>query len=411
MKSNRSAGTDVGRLALIALLVTTLAITGACFKDEPTGTKAAVPAPKGSTEKKEEHRQGAVEVTPEAARAAGIEVQAVAPASPSELIGATAVLELNGDKVSRVGPRVTGRCVTVSVSQGDRVRAGRVLAQIDSVEMDQAWADYLKAKGQFDLATRSVKREETLYAKKVSPEKDLLKARQELAGAEADMLLAREKFRVLGVDPRQVEAHTNGTTHNRPLVPVPSPLSGAVIEKTVTQGETVGPDKTLFVVADLSTLWLMIDIYEQDLSRTGTGMGVKLSTGAYPGKEFRGKISYMADILDEKTRTVKARVTIDNREGLLKPGMFATVSIQSGKDSRTGEVIAVPEESVFLDGSERYVFLDGGNGRFFAKRVSPGRLLGSRIEIKEGLKAGDRVVTRGVFALKSELKKEMFEAE
>jgi membrane fusion protein, heavy metal efflux system len=394
------------------VLLSALIVTGACSKkDLPAEKKATVAAPKGEAKMKGEHQEGKVELTPEAARTAGIEVQQVAAAPLSELIEATAVLELNGDKVSRVGPRVTGRCATVNVSQGDRVRSGQVLAQIDSVEMDQAWTDYLKAKGQFDLATRSVNREETLYAKKVSPEKDLLKARQELGGAEADMRLAREKFRVLGVDPRRIEEDMNGTTRSHRLIPVASPLSGVVMEKTVAQGETVGPDRTLFTVADLSTLWLMIDIYEQNLSRIRTGMQVKLSTAAYPGKEFKGKISYIADILDEKTRTVKARVTIDNKEGFLKPGMFATASIQSGKDSRTVEVIAVPEESLFLDGSERFVFLDLGNGGFLVKRVSAGRLLGSKIEIREGLKAGDRVVTKGVFALKSELKKEMLEAE
>jgi membrane fusion protein, heavy metal efflux system len=297
------------------------------------------------------------------------------------------------------------------VSQGDRVLAGQTLAQVDSVEMSQVWTDYLKAKGQFDLATRSVKREEALYEKKVSPEKDLLKARQELSDAEADVRLVKEKFRILGVDARQVEKDTNGTTHDHPLVPVSSPLSGIVIEKMVTQGETTAPDKTLFTVADLSTLWLMIDIYEQDLRRIKTGMQVKLSTSAYPAKEFKGKISYMADILDEKTRTAKARVTIDNTERLLKPGMFATALIQSGKDSQTGEVIAVPEESVFLDGSERYVFVDRGNGRFVATRVAVGPTVGSKTQIKEGLNPGDRVVTKGVFALKSELKKETIEAE
>lgn len=397
-------------LILVVALLAVLVVTGACSKKEPPAEqKPAVGASKGETHQEDEHEEGAVELTPEAVRTAGIEVQQVVAVAPSESIGATAVVELNGDRVSRVGPRVAGRCVTVKASQGDRVRAGQILAQIDSVETDQAWSDYLKARAQLDLATRSVKREETLFAKKVSPEKDLLKARQELGQAEAEMLLAKEKFRILGVDVRQVDTNTDGTSHNHPLIPVVSPLSGIVIEKSVTQGEVVAADKTLFTVADLSTLWLMIDIYERDINRIKTGMQIKLNVSGYPGKEFGGRISYIGDVMDEKSRTVKARVTIDNRDGLLKPGMFASASINSVTDTAAKKVIVVPEEAVFLDGSQRYVFVREGDRRFMAREVLIGPASGGRVEIKEGLKAGDVIAVKGVFALKSEFKKKTLE--
>ena len=176
----------------------------------------------------------------------------------------------------------------MNASQGDRVHSGQVLAQIDSVDMDQAWSEYLKARARLELATRSVKREETLFQKKVSPEKDLLKARQEFGEAEADMLLAREKFRLLGVDVRQVEADTNGTEHNHPLIPVCAPLSGVVIEKTVTQGEMVGAGqdpvhrgRPLHALAD--------DRYLRAGPRKGQdGMQVKLSVSRLSGKRIQG---------------------------------------------------------------------------------------------------------------------------
>jgi membrane fusion protein, heavy metal efflux system len=184
-----------------------------------------------------------------------------------------------------------------------------------------------------------------------------------------------------------------------------------VVEKTVTQGEMVSPDKVLFIVSDLSSLWVVIDVYEKDLSRLKTRMDVKLLVAAYPATAFKGRISYVGDVVDEKTRTVKARVTIDNRDGFLKPGMFATVSINSVKNSGDEKVIAVPEEAVFLDGSERYVFVHEGDGRFAVRRISVGSASGPKIEIREGLKEGDEVVTKGVFTLKSELKKETFRTE
>lgn len=412
MKGIRSKKINIVLAMFFVVFFAALVLAGGCSKKEKkVEQKPPEAARKAETEKKEAPMEGIVKLTPEGIKAAGIEVQTVTATTPSVLISATAVLEMNGDHVARVNPRAAGRAVSVKVSQGDRVRHGQVLAQIDSVDMDQAWSNYLKAKGRLDLAARSAKREETLFQKKVSPEKDLLKARQEFSEAEADLLLAKERFRLLGVDVQRVETDTNGTEQKRPLIPVCAPLTGVIIEKTVAKGEMVGPEKTLFTVADLSTLWLMVNLYEQDLGKVRTGMQVKLSVSAYPGKEFKGRISYLADVMDEKTRTVKARVSIDNREGLLKPGMFATASIDSVEDSRAGKVIAVPEEAVFLDGSERYIFIHEGDGRFVVRRVSVGPASGPKIEIKEGLKMGDVVVTKGVFTLKSELKKETLQGE
>ncbi len=288
MKGIRAKKINIALAMFFVVFFAALVLAGGCSKKEKTvEQKTPEAAQKAETEKKEAPPEGIVKLTPEGVKAAGIEVQTVAATTPSVFISATAVLEMNGDRVARVNPRAAGRAVSVNVSQGDRVRHGQVLAQIDSVDMDQAWSNYLKAKGRLDLAARSVKREETLFQKKVSPEKDLLKARQEFSEAEADLLLAKERFRLLGVDVQHVETDTNGTDQKRPLIPVCAPLSGVIIEKTVAKGEMVGPEKTLFTVADLSTLWLMVDIYEQDLGKVRTGMQVKLSVSAYPGKSSR----------------------------------------------------------------------------------------------------------------------------
>ena len=124
---------------------------------------------------------------------------------------------------------------------------------------------------------------------------------------------------------------SDAVKNNHLLIVISSPIPGVVVEKTVTQGEMVSPEKVLFTVSDLSSLWVSIDVYEKDLSRLKAGMEAKLLVAAYPDTEFKGSISYIGDFMDEKTRTVKARVSIDNREGLLKPGMFATVSMDSVK--------------------------------------------------------------------------------
>jgi len=166
----------------------------------------------------------------------------------------------------------------------------------------------------------------------------------------------------------------------------------------------VNSEKALFTVADLSTLWVVIDIYEKDSSRLRLGTGVKVSVTAFPDKTFRGKISYISDVVDEKTRTEKARVTIDNSSGLLKPGMFAAVLIEATSGG-TERIIAVPEEAVLLDGTKRYVFVNISPDKFNRRDIEVGRTLGGRLEVTSGLKEGEMVAVKGAFILKSELKK------
>jgi membrane fusion protein, heavy metal efflux system len=161
----------------------------------------------------------------------------------------------------------------------------------------------------------------------------------------------------------------------------------------------------------LSTLWVLVDIYEKDMPRLKAGAVVHASVNAFPTKEFRGKISYVGDVVDQNTRTVKARVSIDNSSGFLKPGMFATVSVIYEKDAQVDRVIAVPEEAVLIDGPDRYVFVRIGEGRFKRRDVVTGRPIGKKIEVSEGLKEGDIVVIKGTFPLKSEYKKQSLRAE
>jgi cobalt-zinc-cadmium efflux system membrane fusion protein len=360
-------------------------------------------------EKKEEKKEeGVVTLSQEKQKEFGVKTAEATSEELSIPISATAVIELNADRISKISPRLSGKIVKVNASQGDRVGPNQPLAYFDSPEIDMAWADYLKTKSRLDLAQTNLKREETLFDKGVSPEKDVLKARQESKETEADLNLAKEKFRILGINISQFEEKKMNGEH--PLVPISSPIAGVVIEKNVSQGEIVSPDKILFVAADLSNLWVVIDILEKDVGFIRSGMAAKVSVTAFPEGTFKGNISYTGDKIDEKTRTAKARVTVDNSSGLLKTGMFATVSIDSARGS-IQKAIAVPEEAVFLDGSERYVFVKEGDERFVARRVSVGPVSGLRIEIKDGLKVGEAVVTKGVFTLKSELKRETLQAE
>jgi cobalt-zinc-cadmium efflux system membrane fusion protein len=353
-------------------------------------------------ENEKAHEETAVvHLSEEAQKVSGIEVMAAAMEPFSAPIEATAAIELNGDRVAKISARSSGRLVKIAASQGDAVKTGQALAWFDSPDLGQAWAEYAKSKGRAELARKNLEREETLFSKKISPEKDVFKARQDLAEAEADLAFANERFHLLGIDIEHYENKQAGDQH--PLIAVTSPINGSVIERTATQGEVVSPEKTLFTVADLTKLWVTIDIYEKDLSRIKPGTAVKVSTTAYAEKSFPGFISYLGEVMDEKTRTVKARVVVENAGRLLKPGMFATVLIQAA--GGTERLITVPEEAVFLDGSKNYVFIQAAPEKFEMREIAVGRSLGKRLEVIQGLKKGEPVAVKGAFILKSELKK------
>ena len=409
---------DRAKYSLLALIFIVL---GAAVLITGCGKKEAAKEEKHAAveEKKEAGHEGehgghekeepdVVTLSPEKQKSSGIEVRQVALEDAAVPLSATAVIEMNMDRSAKISPRVTGKAVRIIASQGDRVKAGQALAYLDSVELDQTWADYIKAQGKVELARKNFQREETLFEKKVSPEKDVLKAKQELGEAEADIYLAKERFRLLGVNVSQFESSKGNGNH--PLIPVTTPVGGVVIEKTITQGEMVNSENTLFTVADLSTLWVVIDVYEKDSSRLRLGAGVKVSVTAFPEKTFRGKIAYIGDVVDEKTRTEKARVTIDNSSGLLKPGMFATVLIEATSGG-TERLIAVPEEAVHVDGTKSYVFIQTAPDKFTRREIVAGRTFGNRLEVTSGLKEGETVAVKGSFILKSELKKGELEGD
>ncbi len=394
-----------GLFAVILIVLSTALLLTGCGRGEAPKEGKQATAEKKEDSHEGEHggdEPGVVSLSPEKQKSSGIGVKAVALEDMAVPLSATAVIEMNMDRSAKISPRVTGKAVRIMASQGDRVKAGQALAYLDSLELDQAWADYLKAQGKVELARKNLDREQSLFEKKVCPEKDVLKAKQEFGEAEADLNLAKERFKMLGVNVSQFEA-TKGNG-NHPLIPVTTPVGGVVIEKAVTQGEVVNSEKVLFTVADLSTLWVVIDVYEKDISRLRLGTGVKASVTAFPDKTFRGKISYVSAVVDEKTRTEKARVTIENSRGLLKPGMFATVLTEAATGG-TERLIAVPEEAVLIDGTKSYVFIQTAPDKFKRRDIETGRTLGKRVEVTSGLKEGEPIAVKGAFILKSEMKK------
>ena len=234
---------------------------------------------------------------------------------------------------------------------------------------------------------------------------DLAAARRELLRAEAEVSAAGNTLRLYGMDGPAVDALAE-TGEIDPRYAVVAPLDGEVVEREVTLGELVGPaSEKLMVLADLSTVWVLVDVPEAKLAKAGMGSRVLLEVPSVPGRMFEGRVTYVAPQVEESTRTARLRVEVDNKGGALKPGMFARATVSPPGESAM--VLAVPRDAVLTVEGEPCVFVAvEGEANTFAKRpVSVGPTVGGMVPVLSGLAEGDPVVTGGAFILKAELGK------
>lgn len=371
------------------------------------GDKSEVkPAKKGAAKpekkqagKAEDHNDRVV-LSPEAMKNAGIQVITLKAESLPETIRATANIAHNQDRSFHVTPRVRGRVVEVYASIGSAVSVGSSLALLESTELGEARAEHAKAVALLDLAKSNVEREKRLFEQKISPQKDLLAAQAEERRAEVEVRMLHEKLRLYGLSDGEING--SNAAPSRYLVRAPGP--GVVIEKEVTQGEVIEAGKKVFTISDLSTVWVLLNIYEKDLAKITRGTSVKIQTESYPGEIFAGKVAYIGDVLDPQNRTVSLRVEVPNPNRRLKPGMFATAEVVTGGASAKG--IVIPSSAIQKIEGKPVAFVQQGDGSFAKKELQLGKEMSGRVEVKSGLKEGDQVVTEGSFTLKSELLKE-----
>lgn len=401
----------------LAIGLATLALT-ACDKPEPTAkvaqaaTQPAV-APNGGADKAgDKHSDpkegqanhgeaGSLKLTAEEIETAGIKVDELAAQEVSEQLIVTATIRPNQDRITHIAPRVPGRIVKVSANLGDQVKAGQALVVLDSLEVGEAHSAYLQAKTQLAVAKADFERAEKLHGEQIIAQKDLLRAHAEYDKAQASFAAAGNKLRMLGVGPAPAEDGRAVSTF-----PLSTPFAGTVIEKHAILGELAQPDKSVFTVADLSRLWIEANLFEKDLGRVKPGAEAAITVDAYPGESFQGRLTYIAAVVDKETRTVQARVEVANPGGRLKPEMFATAAIRTSGNGVAGKdrALVLPQEAVVLMQGQPTAFVaeDGG---FEPRVVELGDKLRGKVVIKSGLKAGDKVVVAGSYALKARLLK------
>ena len=344
-----------------------------------------------------------VKLSPEALKNAGIKTAPARTEAFTDTIQVTANIAHNQDRLFHVTPRIAGRVVDVRVSVGSEVKAGSVLAVLDSTELGQTKLEYIKSQTLLELAKANYEREKSLFDQKIAAKKDVLAAEAEYRKAEAEARSLHERLRLYGLSEQAI----NNLNNLPSQYALTSPGNGVVVERELSNGEVVETGKKVLSISDLSTVWVLLNIHEKDLGRIKAGANVRIQTESYPGEIFAGKVSHIGNVVDPQNRTIPLRVVVPNPGIRLKPGMFATAEVVTGISST--EAIMVPSSAIQRFEGKPSVFVQQKDGSFAKRGLELGRDLGNNVEVKSGLKEGEQVVVTGAFTLKSELLKEGLE--
>ena len=300
-----------------------------------------------------------------------------------------AQIQADPTRVVHVYAPAGGRITEMKVRPWDRVEKGQTLAILDSSDLARAVADYHKALIDQEVKQKELDRATYLYAHSAIAQKDLQQAQGDAQMADAEVQAARAELQVLGADPDHAGAQLR----------VVAPRPGVVLDIGASQGEysnALSAAQPLCTIADISSVWAVGDIYEKDLSAARSGETAQVTLDAYPGQTWNGRVSAVSDAVDPNTRTLHLRVVLPNPSGKLKPAMFGSVRLLRS----TSQGIVVPSTAVIREGNMAYVFVSEGNGRYQRRTVTLGRTFGESIEIEDGVKPGDTVVTQGALLLR-----------
>lgn len=378
-----------------------------------------------SVEHEEKADPNTVEISAEAQQNGGIEIAESTERKLQQVVSTTGVVSPDEARVSHIVPLSQGVIEEVFVQLGARVKKGQPLLVYDSIELGESVGEYKNLQGGLDkalaqqqVAKKSLERANSLIAVEAISlrELELRKAEYEQATAEvnsrrAEASRAEEKLHRFGLTDPDIERLNNSghsihrtASHNT----LRAPLSGVVTKYDVSRGEVVGRDKELFTVVDTSTVWALADVYEKDIQYVARGGECAVTLASYPTDVFRGKIAYLSDALDPSSRTAKLRCVLPNPDGRLKLEMFATVTVPT-KDSRVS--VTVPSTALQEINGDPVVFVQAEPTKFEKRVVEVGPRAQDSAEIKSGLKAGEKVVTKGSFYVKSALMRELIGGE
>jgi cobalt-zinc-cadmium efflux system membrane fusion protein len=349
------------------------------------------------------HEDESIQLAPESKELAEIELAPAERRRLAKTLTFPAEVTIPSGRLSHVGPRVEGAIHHVMVEVGATVKEGDLLAVLDSIPMGEAKAAYLKALAEQDLAEKTVARERELVKTAGSARKELIEAETGLATAAIELRSAKERLHLLGLGEEDVARVPQEKGEDRAHISIFAPLAGIVLERHATPGEFVRPEEQLFTIANLDLVWVIASVPEKDVHVVQTGVTATVRVAAQPHETFEGKVTYIAPQVDAKTRMIQVRIEVPNEKRRLKPAMFAEGALPA---SETVEAVAVPISAVQRLKGDSVVFVSTDGKRFERRVVELGVQSDGYVEARGDLKAGEPVVVKGAFLVKSEFEKE-----
>jgi cobalt-zinc-cadmium efflux system membrane fusion protein len=302
----------------------------------------------------------------------------------SDQLTANGIVAADVSRTVPVNALSSGRVGEIRARLGDDVQKGQTLLTLTSSDMSQAINDYQKAEASEALAKKQLERTQLMLSHGAAPQKDLEVAEDAYEKAKIDTLTAAEHIRILGGDTKKLSS----------LIEITAPVSGTIIEQNVTSSagvKSLDNAPNLFTIADLSHVWVLVDVYENDLAQVHLGDRADIELNAYPKRRFQGRVTNIAKLLDSNTRSAKVRIELDNQDGVLRPNMFATAHfISQGASMRT----VVPAAAILRLQDRDWVFVKINDKQFRKTEVQGGAANpDGTLQVLSGLKAGDAVVT------------------
>lgn len=318
-----------------------------------------------------------------------VQVITIEPTTLTRTLRLTGSVAYNAFATTPVITQVGGPVGRVLVLPGQHVKAGQPMLEVSSPDYSQLLDAYLKAADSSRLANKNYTRAQDLYQHHAIAERDLEQAESDRNQAQADLNAAEQGMKILGIkNPGDLMKAPSSAQ-----IPVLAPISGEVVERLVAPGQVVQAGQTqAFTISDMSTVWVLANVYQADLASVDSGDNVVVETSSYP-ESFHGRISYISPALDPNTRTLQARIVVDNPGEKLKKDMYCTVIVTAGSIPNT---IAVPDSSVLRDDNNQpFVYVAAGANQFGRRDVETGQSENGKIQILKGISVGEKVVGDG----------------
>jgi cobalt-zinc-cadmium efflux system membrane fusion protein len=318
-----------------------------------------------------------------------VQLVTMTPGTIANTLRLTGTVAYNAFKTTPVITQVGGPVSRIMVVPGDRVRMNEPMLEVSSPDYAQLLDGYLKAADSYRLADKFYQRAQDLYAHSAIAQQDLEQAESNRTQAKADLDAAEQGMRIVGIKNPEDLAKAPSSAQ----IPVLAPIAGEVVERLVSPGQVVQAGQTqAFTISDLSTVWVLANVYQADLEYVKAGEDVVVQTDAFPGS-FHGKISYISPALDPNTRTLQARIEVENSGEKLKRDMYCTVTVTAGV---LKNALAVPNAAVLRDDNNQpFVYAQMGDNQFGRRDVVLGAVQGDETQILKGISVGDKVVGNG----------------